>query len=112
GVPNNTNGRAKADRALRSANEFPFPWKRNRNLLELQYQNMTDTMSVFASIDFSGTYTDDANTDGDTAPYNLFPTSNAENGGYALHGNDPARYVVPTGSYGFFDDLKSAALVL
>ena len=112
GVPNTIAGNTKADNALRAGNALEFPWKRNRDLLELQYKNMTDTMNVFASIDFRGTYVDDVNTDGDTAPYNLFPTANAQNGGYALHANDPTKYVVPTGSYGFFDDLKAAALVL
>jgi uncharacterized protein (DUF1501 family) len=112
GIPNTTPGNAKADAAIRAGNSFEFPWKRNRELLELQFKNMTDTMNVFASIDFNGAYTDDVNTDGDSAPYNLFPNSNATNGGYALHGNSATKYVVPTGAYGFFDDLKAAALVL
>ncbi len=112
GVPNTTAGNDKADLSIRAGNSFAFPWKKDRDLLELQYKNMVDTMNVFASIDFSGTYTDDVNTDGDTAPYNLFPTSNAQNGGYALHGNDANKYVVPPGGYGFLADLKAAALVL
>jgi len=112
GVPNNAMGNQKADNALRVGNSLEFPWKRNRDLLSLQYKNMSDTMSIFASIDFDATYTDDANTDGDTIPYNLFPTSNAENGGYAPNGNAANKYVVPTGSYGFFQNLKAAAIVL
>ncbi len=112
GVPNTAAGNTKADLAIRAGDAIPFPLKRNRDLLELQFQNMTDTMNVFASIDFSGTYTDDVNTDGDTAPYNLFPTSNATNGGYALHANSATKYVVPTGAYPFFNELKAAALVL
>lgn len=112
GVPNTAAGNIKADLEIRMGDSFPFPSKRNRDLLELQFQNMTDTMDLFAQIDFSGTYTDDTNTDGDTAPYNLFPTTNAQNGGYALHANSATKYVVPTGSYGFFNELKSAALVL
>ncbi|HTG44538.1 MAG TPA: DUF1501 domain-containing protein [Verrucomicrobiae bacterium] len=112
GVPNTAAGNLKADNALRVGNALEFPWKRNRDLLSLQYKNMTDTMSIFASLDFNGTFTDDINTDGDTAPYNLFPTTNAQNGGYALHNNAVNKYVVPTGAYGFFEDLKAAALVL
>ena len=112
GVPDSTAGIAKADQALLDGAGLKFPWKRSRDLLELQYKNMQQTMEIFAGIDFNQAFMDDTNTDGDTAPYNLFPTSNAQNGGYALHGNDPAKYVVPTNSYGFFDDLKSAAMVL
>jgi hypothetical protein len=112
GVPNNLAGNTKADLAIRAGDSFPFPFKRNRDLLELQFKNMTDTMSIFSEIDFTGTYTDDVNTDGDTAPYNLFPTSNATNGGFALHGNKATKYVVPTSSYTFFNELKAAALVL
>jgi uncharacterized protein (DUF1501 family) len=52
------------------------------------------------------------NTDGDTAPYYLFPTTNARNGGYALHANNAAKYVVPPSAYGFIDDLRAAAVVL
>jgi hypothetical protein len=89
--------------------------KRNRDLLDLQYGNLTDTLSIFASLDFSdagNTFVDDVNTDGDTSPYYLFPNANARNGGYALHGNDAQKYVVDTGSYDFFRKLKSAALIL
>ena len=115
GVPTQSSGDAKADAALRLANAYPFPDKMNRELLDLQYQNLTDTLSIFESIDFSdngNTFVDDVNTDGDTAPYRLFPTTNATNGGFALHGNDPQKYVVDTGAYGFFKNLKAAALVL
>lgn len=112
GVPNTPAGNSKADAVLRAANALEFPWKKSRDLLSLQYKNMSDTMSIFASIDFNAAYTDDTNTDGDTAPYNLFPTSNAENGGYALHANAANKYVVPTNSYGFFENLKAAAIVL
>jgi len=115
GIPNNTAGNDKADVALRTAMALPFADKRNRDLLELQYQNLSNTLSIFAAIDFSetgNTYVDGASTDGDTAPYNLFPTTNAKNGGYALHGNDAGRYVVSPGSYDFFNRLKAAAIVL
>jgi uncharacterized protein (DUF1501 family) len=114
GVPNPT-GNAKAENAVRVADTFPFPDKMNRELLKLQYQNLTDTISIFESINFGdtgNTFVDDVNTDGDTAPYHLFPTSNAKNGGYALHGNNTNKYVVDTGAYGFFTNLKAASLVL
>ena len=115
GIPNNTDGNNKADNALRAANLYPFPDKKNRELLSLQYGNMLNTLQIFAGIDFSeagNTFTDDANTDGDTAPYSLFPTTNAKNGGYAMHANSAAKYVVDTGAYSFFNNLKAAALVL
>src|SRR5206468_472839 len=115
GVPNNTAGNSKADNALVAANGFPFADKNNRELLNLQYKNLTDTLSIFAQLNFSeagNTYLDDANTDNDSAPYYLFPTSNAKNGGYAFHANDPQRYVVDTNAYGFFNNLKAAALIL
>ncbi len=115
GVPNNTDGNSKADSYLNSANTFPFPEKLNRGLLSLQYQNLASTLPIFASIDFSdagNTFVDDVNTDGDTAPYYLFPTSNAKNGGYAAHGNDSSKYVVDTSAYSFFTNIKAAALIL
>jgi len=115
GIPNDTAGNNKADAFLRAANEFPFADKKNRDLLQLQYQNLSDTMSIFASIDFKesgNTFVDDENTDGDTAPYYLFPTTNAKNGGYALHNNDAQKYVVNTQSHDFFGNLKAAALIL
>ncbi|MGI8966010.1 MAG: DUF1501 domain-containing protein, partial [Limisphaerales bacterium] len=115
GVPNTTSGNAKFDNVFAAANQYGFADKKNRELIKLQYQNMQDTLSTFATIDFSetgNTFTDDAPTDGDTIPYYLFPTSNAKNGGYAVHANDPTKYVVNTGSYGFFTNLKAAALVL
>jgi hypothetical protein len=113
GVPTPT-GDAKADSALRLTDTFPFAAKKNRELLDLQYRNLTDTLSIFESLNFTeagNLFVDKSNTDGD-APYYLFPTSNAKNGGYAFHGNDPQKYVVDTGAYGFFNNLKAAALVL
>src|SRR5205814_931892 len=43
-----------------------------------------------------------------------FPTANAKDGGWdrGLGVLDPAKYVVDTGAYGFFNNLKAAALVL
>ncbi|MDX1951316.1 MAG: DUF1501 domain-containing protein [Verrucomicrobiota bacterium] len=115
GIPNNTNGNSKADFHLRNANEFPFPSRLNRDLLKLQYNNLSQTLSIFDAMDFSETgniFTDDVNTDGDTVPYHLFPTTNSKNGGYQAHNNDPLKYVVNPNSYSFFRDLKAAAMVL
>jgi len=116
GIPNNTAGNYKADHALYTANQFPFPDKLDRNLLALQYQNLNETLAIFAGINFSeagNTYIDDAVTDND-APYYLFPTQNQKNGGAYLNGrtNDSTKYVVDTGGYGLFVNLKAAALVL
>jgi uncharacterized protein (DUF1501 family) len=105
----------KASSAVRAADQFAYPDKQNRELLNLQFKNLTDTISIFKSIDFSdagNTFKDDANTDGDVGPYYLFPTSNAKNGGYALQANNSNKYVVDTGAYGFFTNLKAAALIL
>jgi len=118
GVPNNTAGNLKADRALTAAGDYPFPEKKSRELLQLQYANMLDTLSIFAQIDFTetgNTFKDDVATDND-APYYLFPTdsANTKNGGYALHGNSAAKYVVDSSSSSrrLFQNLKAAALVL
>jgi uncharacterized protein (DUF1501 family) len=125
GIPNTTQGNYKADNAIYAADQYPFPDKLNRGLLNLQYKNLTDTLAIFAGIDFSegdstynpsattgNYYTDDANTDGDTGPYYLFPTNNAKNGGFSLHGSATSKYVVDTGAYSLFTNLKAAALVL
>ena len=114
GVPT-PGGDNKAFNAIAGANYFPFPEKRNRELLDLQYQNMSNTLRIFSAMDFTdagNVFVDNVNTDGDTAPYYLFPTTNAKNGGYALHANNPTKYVVPTGQYGFFGNLKAAAMIL
>ena len=114
GVPT-PGGDLKAFNAIAGANYYPFPQKRSRELLDLQYQNMSNTLRIFSAMDFSETgnvFRDNVNTDGDTAPYYLFPTTNAKNGGYAFHANSAAKYVVPTGHYGFFGNLKAAAMIL
>jgi len=114
GVPTPA-GDNKAYAAIGAANYYPFPAKRSRELLDLQYQNMSNTLRIFANIDFSdtgNTFVDNVNTDADSAPYYLFPTSNAKNGGYALHANNANKYVVPTNYYGFFGNLKAAAMIL
>jgi hypothetical protein len=100
---------------MAGGNYYPFPPKRSRDLLELQYQNMSNTLRIFGGIDFSeagNTFRDNVSTDGDAAPYYLFPTSNAKNGGYAQHSNNIDKYVVPTSAYGFFNNLKAAAMIL
>jgi len=115
GVPNSGSNVDKTTNFVSSASAFPFADKRNRDLLALQFSNMSDTLAIFDALDFSeagNTFVDSANTDGDFAPYSLFPTTNARNGGYALHNNDPAKYVVDPGAYSFFNNLKSAALIL
>ncbi len=121
GVPTPA-GDNKAFNAMAGGNYYPFPEKRSRDLLELQYQNMSNTLRIFGGIDFSeggNTFRDNTNTDGDTEPYYLFPTTNAKNGGYPLHAADadPAKdrtkkYVVPVNQYGFFNNLKAAAMIL
>jgi uncharacterized protein (DUF1501 family) len=116
GIPDGDPATAKAEAALRRANGYPFAEKRNRDLLSLQYENLSNTLQIFGGLDFSeagNIFTDDVNTDGDF-PYYLFPTTNVKNGGYSRPGGgtDVAKYVVNTGSTGFFNNLKSAALIL
>lgn len=111
GVPNSAAGNTKADNFLQAAMAGDAPDRKSRELLELQYANLRKTLDVFASINFGQEFLDNENTDGD-APYNLFPSSNATNGGYAIRNNNAAKYVVPTNSYDFFRALKSAAIVL
>jgi uncharacterized protein (DUF1501 family) len=115
GMPNTGSNADKTTNFVSSASAFPFADKRNRDLLALQFSNMSDTLAIFDALDFTeagNTYQDNTNTDGDAAPYYLFPTSNAKNGGYAQHADDPAKYVVDTGAYSFFTNLKSASLIL
>lgn len=114
GVPTPAND-AKAFNAMAAGNYYPFPPKLSRDMLELQYQNMSNTLRIFSGIDFSeggNTFRDNVNTDGGTNPYYLFPSSNAKNGGYAFHGNNANKYVVPTSQYTFFNNLKAAAMIL
>ncbi len=111
GVPNSAAGNTKADAFLRAAMATHAPDRKSRELLDLQYGNMSKTLQIFSSINFSQEFLDNEPTDGDV-PYNLFPTSNATNGGYAARGNNPGKYVVPTSSYDFFRSLRAAALVL
>lgn len=135
GVPNSpTTGDLKAFTALAGANYYPFAQKRSRELLDLQYENMTNTLQIFGNIDFTengNIYRDDVVTDADqawydgTAPapapappnrgYYLFPTSDAKNGGYQRPGGGGTnvnKRVVPTNQYGFMGNLKAAATIL
>lgn len=115
GIPDNATGGAKADLFLRAANQIPSAEKRDRELLQLQYGNLSDTLALFQDLitgDFKKQFRDDVDTDGDR-PYNLFPDSNDNNGGWKrTPANDPAKYVIPANDYGFIKNLKSAAVVL
>jgi uncharacterized protein (DUF1501 family) len=78
-----------------------------------------DTLGIFQELqsrqlfdEAGNTYRDNENTDGDSQPYYLFPTTNAKNGGYAFNGNNAAKYVVSPNHYDFFEKLKAAATVL
>ncbi len=112
GIPNTTDGNAKADAFLRSANTLPFADKKNRDLLGQQYQNLSNTLKLFSDLkpQFQANYMDAEVTDGDE-PYTLFPVTNATNGSFAKNAN-ANKYVVPTSSYDFFQKLKNAAVIL
>jgi len=113
GVPNTADGNLKAARTLEAATGASFPDKANRDLLQQQYENMRRTLEIFAGIDFSetgNTFVDNENSDGNK-PYYLFPTTNAKNGAGPSGTTNPG-YVVPNSAYGYFNQLKSAALVL
>ena len=131
GVPNSTNGNLKASAYLNQANAFPFPPKRSRGLLELQYENLSNTLDIFASLNFTdsgNTFRDDEITDGDAEwanthggeGYYLFPANSNKNGGWLRDPALPAsgtnvradKYVVPTSLHSLFDRLKAAALIL
>jgi uncharacterized protein (DUF1501 family) len=126
GIPNNTAGNTKASAFLTQANTSPFPPKDARGMLQLQYQNLNNTLNIFAQqIDFTdggNTYRDDEITDGDTdwseangdEGYYLFPGTNVKNGGWRRPdgSNDADKYVVPPNLQTLFDRIKAAALIL
>src|SRR2546429_1408699 len=130
GVPDTVPGNAKAANYLNAANGYPFPTKLNRELLMLQYANMQNTLSIFAGINFTeagNTFRDPVGpngevTDNDTdwskangdEGYYLFPTTNVKNGGWRRPDgtNQANKYMVDPGHQSFFNNLKSAALVL
>lgn len=122
-VPNTAAGNLKSDAALVAANAVRFADKRDRQLLSLQYDNLSETLELFAQLRFdeaSNTFRDDVATDGDTAwaaanggGYYLFPTTAEKNGGWLRSGgNQAGKYVVPTSAHDFFKNLKAAAIVL
>ncbi len=128
----------KAANAIAAANHYPFPNKLSREMLQLQYQNMSRTLDIFAGIDFDENYVNAASpgnyyrdaeiTDGDSdwatgtasinpadanRGYYLFPTTDAKNGGYTRSGaTNGVKQLVPTSAYGFFKNLKAAAMIL
>ena len=125
GIPNNASGNLKATNFLNDANSFVVPQKRSRGLLQLQYENLRNTLTVFSGINFTeagNTYQDEEVTDGDTEwaeahgdrGYYLFPTNSEKNGGWRRPDNSTVfnKYAVPTNLHGFFNNLKAAALVL
>jgi uncharacterized protein (DUF1501 family) len=113
GIPDAAAG--KAVNSLAAADGFPAADKNNRELLSLHYQNLLNTLPQFSTIVdlLDDVFLDDVNTDQDFK-YNLFPSSNATNGGFTRPGGgtDANKYVVDTGAYAFFNNLKAAALVL
>lgn len=136
GVPT-PSGDPKALNAIRAANSFPFADKRNRELLELQYENMTGTLNIFGSLNFGDSgniFQDDIKTDGDTAwnpinsagtsigdsskGYFLFPNTDDKNGGYRRAAGagasalDVKKQVINSGQKSFFTNLKAAAMIL
>jgi hypothetical protein len=133
GIPNTTNGIAKATSYLTNAIPYPFAAKKNRELLSLQYDNLSKTLATFDKIDFDeahNIYQDNIKTDGDTdwVPINsagasigdaskgyfLFPTTDDKNGGWRRPDRSVTggKFVVSQGHESFFKNLKAAALVL
>jgi uncharacterized protein (DUF1501 family) len=134
GVPNNTPGNDKASAFLNQANTYPFVNKQSRGLLQLQYENLSTTLSTFAQIrdlftEAGNTYRDpkgpnDEVTDNDTEwaaangdeGYYLFPTEPLKNGGWRRPDgtNDANKYVVPQNSsiMSLFNQIKAAAIIL
>jgi hypothetical protein len=127
---------------LNQANAYPFAPKLNRGLLQLQYENLSKTLTEFATIDFTDAgniYQDDVKTDGDATwvpidgngnpipgsdsakGYFLFPGTNAngqsnndKNGGWRRPDRTvtAGKYVVPPSLASLFDRIKAAALIL
>jgi uncharacterized protein (DUF1501 family) len=131
GVPT-PGGDAKASAFLNQANTYPFPPKMSRDLLQLQYDNMSTTLAQFATLrplfeETGNIFQDDADTDGDTdwvppagtggdsaKGYFLFPTTNLKNGGWRRPSgaNDANKYVVPPSVQSLFERIKAAAIIL
>lgn len=131
GIPTTT-GDNKAFNAIAGANYHPFSKKLSREMLDMQYENMTNTLRVFGNLNFTESgniFRDDIKTDGDTDwypgasndadGYYLFPTSDAKNGGSLRPGGatNNNKRVVPTSAYNssgtaFMNNLKAAAMIL
>ncbi|MBM3902233.1 MAG: DUF1501 domain-containing protein [Verrucomicrobia bacterium] len=122
-IPNTAAAKAKLSAALEPADRARFAEKRDRDLLELQYRNLSGTLDLFADLKFAeadNTFRDDVATDADTdwanangGGYFLFPTTNDKNGGWKrASGNRADKYVVPTSSYDYFTRLKTASILL
>lgn len=125
GIPNDDIGTAKATAYLNANSGLPFAPKKNRELLDLQYRNLSGTLDIFAGINFEedgNTFRDDQVTDRDDVwaagnggeGYYLFPTTNVKNGGWRRpDGSNVAnKYAVNPSHQDFFKNLKAAALVL
>lgn len=127
-------GDIKALNAVTNANNVSFPNRKSRDLLQVQYKNVVDTLKTFTDINFNegpdlyipvsptdysqgNVFLDDENTDGDR-PYYLFPTTNEKNGGWRRNPSlvVGGRYVIPqgggSGGYTFMKNVKAAALIL
>jgi uncharacterized protein (DUF1501 family) len=103
-------GDQKLMNAIARGNQAGFAAKRSRGLLRLSYENLVNTLDLFAGLPFDeseNTFIDDVPTDGGADHYHLFPTSLAINGA-----GTASTYVVDAGGLSFFQQLKGAALVL
>lgn len=113
GVPNTVEGNQKADAFLRVSNNPLFANKHYRDLLHLQYKNLTDTLNILNPALFdekANTFQDDELTDGH-ANYFLFPTIKDKNGGFFAN-IDNKKFVIDSEGEKFFIRLKAAALIL
>lgn len=130
GLPGLT-GASKSAAYLNELNKLPFSPKREREMLRLQHENLSATLSIFNDLrpnfnESGNIFRDDEVTDGDQEwfdgnkdeGYYLFPTRSEINGGWVRPdpnpSNDANKYVVPPGttSEEFFTNLKAAALIL
>jgi uncharacterized protein (DUF1501 family) len=133
GVPT-PGGNAKALNAIMGGNTHPFAGKRSRDFLDLQYENMANTLSIFSELNFTeagNLFQDNVKTDGDidwtptdiagsssSLGYFLFPTANDKNGGYrrfagtGTGATDDNKRVVSSSHQSFFNNLKAAAMIL
>jgi uncharacterized protein (DUF1501 family) len=134
GLPNTPGGNVKGSQFLSQANTYPFAPKLSRGLLQLQYENLSKTLTEFAAIDFNedptpgpparpgNYYRDDEVTDGDQVWYDgngsegyyLFPTQSVKNGGWRRPDGTNVfnKYAVPTSLHSLFERIKAAALIL